>query len=66
MANTVKTGDRFRRPGLFLDVYRVEAVRSYDRHLILVELIKEGSPNDTLTVPMSTLLNDKQWRPVGG
>ena len=66
MPHHIKIGDRFRRPGVFLEVYRVVALRAYDRDLILAELIDEADGKDTLTVPASTLLNDKHWRPVGG
>ena len=66
MSETVKIGDRFRRPGVFLKVYRVVALHAYDRQLMLADLVLEGKPSDTLTLPVSTLLNDKQWRPVLG
>jgi hypothetical protein len=66
MSDTVRIGDRFRRPGLFLEVYRVAALHAYDRRLVLAELSLEGKRTDTLTIPVSTLLNAKQWRPVGG
>jgi hypothetical protein len=66
MSDTVKIGDRFRRPGLFLEIYRVVALRAYDRRLVLADLILEDRQDDTLTIPVSTLLNPRQWRPVGG
>ena len=75
MSDIVRIGDRFRRPGMFLEIYQVIALRAYDRHLVLADLILEGIErtesaerleNDVMTIPVSTLLNPKQWRPVGG
>ena len=64
MSDTVKVGDRFRRPGKFLDVYRVVALQAFDRRLVLAELVSEARRSETLTIPVATLLNYSQWRPV--
>ncbi|MEI6985902.1 MAG: hypothetical protein WCK65_07230 [Rhodospirillaceae bacterium] len=66
MASKVKIGDKFRRPGKFLVVYRVVALRAYDSHLCLAELVQDGQHRDVLTIPVATLLNFGQWRPVVG
>jgi hypothetical protein len=64
MSPTVKVGDRFRRPGKFLDVYRVVALQAFDRRLVLAELVSEARRAETLSIPATTLLNPSQWRPV--
>ena len=65
MSDTVQIGDRFRRPGVFLEIYRVVALHAYDRRLVLADLALEGPRTNSLTIPVSMLLNSKQWRPVG-